>query len=83
MKIASIEEWGEHESEASLFYYDYRIPFEEFMRWEWSKPDLEWDEVSKMYMSLDTNIKFNSFMIGCMFAEHRVDMWHKDKNKHE
>lgn len=72
MKIANIEDWGEHNP--CMSHMDLRIPFEEYMRYEYSKPNLDWNEACSFYQDPETELRYIGFCEGAFFMCH-----HKDK----
>lgn len=47
--------------------------FEDFMRSEYTAPDLEFDDVYTIYHNLETELRFQGFLEGAWFMEYLKD----------
>jgi len=70
MKLASIEEWGEHEP--CLGFDELRTPFEDYMRSEYASPDLDWNDYG-FYQDVKVNLRYIGFCEGAFFMCHHKD----------
>ena len=50
-----------------------RKGFEDFMRSEYTEPDLKFDEVYTIYYNLETELRFQGFLEGAWFMEYLKD----------
>lgn len=50
-----------------------RKGFEEFMRSEYTEPDLQFDDVYTLYHNLETELRFQGFLEGAWFMEYLKD----------
>nr|DAH57148.1 MAG TPA: 50S ribosomal protein L19 [Caudoviricetes sp.] len=63
--MITVEVWGE--AEPCLNYMDLRVPFEDWMKFEYSSPNLEWNEFCHFYQDPEVEYRFQGFCEGAYF----------------
>lgn len=71
MKIADYEERIEEITNYQTEFL--RKGFEDFMRSEYTEPDLAYDSVYTIYHNLETELRFQGFLEGAWFMEYLKD----------
>lgn len=73
MKLVNIEKWGEHN--LCLSYEHLRIPFEEYMQFEfYGAADIEWNQSTGFYQNIETELRFQGFCAAAQFMCYYKDI---------
>lgn len=71
MKISKYEHRIEEVTNYEMNFL--RKGFEDFMRNEYTEPDLKFDDVYTIYHNLETELRFQGFLEGAWFMEYLKD----------
>lgn len=73
LKLATVDEWGEHNP--CLSHDDLRVPFEDYMKSEYTTPNLDWNSSCGFYQDIQVELRYIGFCEGAFFMCH-----HKEKD---